>query len=229
MKKLSVNLTRTEKTWGWIYYGIQMLILPSIIVSINILLGSPLSDTLCNFWFFGINFLCTVAIFQKYLKENARTAMESPFRCLRAAALGILIYWLLSTVVQFFILFIKPDFFNVNDAYIDEMAQENYGLIAFATVFLVPVAEESLYRGLMFAAFYNRNRLAAYVISTVVFSAVHIIGYIGYYDVLTLLLCFLQYLPAGLSLGWAYAHSDSVWAPILMHITINQISVSAMR
>lgn len=229
MKELSVKLTRKEIVAGWIYYCIQLIVLPSIIFLINALVGNPLSETVCNFIFFCINFLVIAVIFRHYLLENLKTGMEAPLRCLGCAALGFAAYWLLSIVVQFFILFMNPEFFNVNDAYIDSMAQDNFTLIFVSTVILVPVVEECLYRGLMFGAIYNRNKLAAYLLSSIVFSMVHIIGYIGMYDWFTLSLCLLQYLPAGLCLGWAYARADSVWAPILMHITINLISVSAMR
>lgn len=229
MKQLSVKLTRNEIVVGWIYYCLQLLVLPSAIFLINVLAGSPLSETLCNFVFFCVNFLVIAVVFRHYLLENLKTAMEAPLRCLGCAAMGIAAYWLLSIVVQFFILFMDPDFFNVNDAYIDSMAQENFTLIFISTVVLVPVVEECLYRGLMFGAIYNRNKITAYLLTSVVFSMVHIIGYIGMYDWFTLSLCLLQYLPAGLCLAWAYARADSVWAPILMHITINLLSVSAMR
>jgi membrane protease YdiL (CAAX protease family) len=39
----------------------------------------------------------------------------------------------------------------------------------------------------------------------------------------------VQYLPAGLALAWAYEKADTIWAPILMHMTINQISITFMR
>lgn len=229
MKYLSVKLTRNEIVVGWIYYCIQLLVLPSIIVFVNLLVGSPLSETLCNVLYFCINFLVVAVVFRHYLLENLKIAVQSPFRCLGFTALAILAYWFLSIFVQYFILFMDPDFFNVNDAYIDSMAQDNYALISLSTIVLVPVVEECLYRGLMFGAIYNRNKLAAYLFSGIIFSLVHIIGYIGLYDWSTLLLCLLQYLPAGLCLGWAYAKTDTVWAPVMMHITINLISVSAMR
>lgn len=229
MKKLSVTMTRTEKLIGWIYYPIQLLVLPFVLTLVNLLYGSPLSDSWINFLYFCINFLCVTVIFRRYLLQNTKIALETIFRCLRSAGAGLIAYWLLSYVVQIIIFKIRPDFFNVNDAYIGGMAQENYSFIAFGTVVLVPIAEEVLYRGLLFGQLYNRNRLAAYVISATVFAAIHLVSYIGFYEPMLLALCFLQYLPAGLCLGWAYASADSVWAPILMHITINQIGILSMR
>lgn len=229
MKKLSVTLTRTEKLIGWIYYPIQLFALPFLIALVNFFLGNPLSDSWTNVIYFCLNFLFIGLIFRSFLIKNAKIAIENPFRCLRYAVVGILAYWLLSYVVQIFISYADPDFFNVNDAYISDMVQENYSFLAFGTVFLVPVAEETLYRGLIFSPLYNRNRLVAYIVSSAVFSAIHLINYIGMYDPLLLALCFLQYLPAGLCLAWAYAKADSIWAPILMHITINHIGILSMR
>ena len=229
MKKLSVTMTQTEKLIGWIYYPIQLFALPFLITLINLSAGSVLSDSWINIIYFCINFLCVGLIFRGFLTQNAKIAAEAPFRCLRYAFVGILAYWLLSYVVQLFIAFVDPDFFNVNDAYLGNIVQDNYLLMSIGTVFLVPVAEEALYRGLIFGQIYNRNRLAAYAISSSLFAVIHVISYIGLYDPMLLALCFLQYLPAGLCLGWVYAKADSIWAPILMHITINQIGMFSMR
>ena len=229
MKQLSVKLTRSEIVGGWIYYCIQLLILPSVIVTANFIAGNPFSETICNVILFGINFLVIAILFRHYLLENLKIATAAPLRCIGIAAMGIGAYWVLSIFVQYFILFADPDFFNVNDAYIDSMAQDNYTLIFIATVILAPIVEECLYRGLMFGAIYNRSKLAAYLLTSIAFAIVHVIGYVGMYNAFTLSLCLLQYLPAGLCLAWAYARNDSVWAPILMHMTINQLSIALMR
>lgn len=229
MNKLSVTMTRSEKLLGWIYYPTQLLVIPFAITIINTLCGMPLTDSWLNIIFFSINFFAVALIFRRFLIGNGKIALENIFRCLQSAALGLGAYWLLSYVVQLIIFTADPGFFNVNDAYIDGMAHENFGFFAFCTVILVPIAEETLYRGLMFGQLYNQNRLAAYLISTLVFALVHVIGYIGQYSFMRLLLCVLQYLPAGFCLGWAYTRADSIWAPILIHIAINQIGVFTMR
>ncbi len=229
MKKLSVTMSGTQKLLGWIYYPVQLLVLPFVLSLANLLLKNPLSDAWVNFLYFAINFLCVLLIFGSFLLNNGRTALQSPFRTLRCAALGLIGYWVLSYGVQVLITVLRPDFFNVNDAYLNSITQDNFTLMAIGTVFLVPVAEEVLYRGLMFGQLYNRSRVLAYVVSVAVFALVHVVSYIGMYDLPLLGLCLLQYLPAGLALGWAYASADSIWAPILMHMAINQIGILSMR
>lgn len=229
MNKLSVSMTRAETVGGWIYLVLQLTILPVFLVSVNLLLGSPLSDASLNFVFYALNFICATVIFRRFLLDSLRQALAAPFRCLRSALFGLILYYLLSLLMGFLIVSIAPDFSNANDQNIADQARDNYMLVSIGTVLLVPPVEEVLYRGLIFRGLYNRSRVAAYIASTLVFCAIHVTGYIGFYDPLTLLLCFLQYIPAGLCLGWAYARADSIWAPILMHITVNQIAMSVTR
>ena len=109
------------------------------------------------------------------------------------------------------------------------MLGTNRLLMLIGTVILVPPVEECLFRGLIFGLFHRRSRLAAYAVSSLLFCAIHVIGYIGYYEPLHLLLCFVQYLPAGLALGWAYEFSGSIYAPTLIHMAVNAIGILSMR
>ena len=45
----------------------------------------------------------------------------------------------------------------------------------------------------------------------------------------TLVLCFIQYLPAGLCLAWTYTKADNIIAPVLVHGIINAIAIGLVR
>ena len=227
--KLSIPMSRTAAGIGWGFFAFQMLVLPVILVIGNAILGSPLSDAQLNFVLFAINFILTWAIFHRYLIDCGKLSLRAPIRCLRTALFGLLIYYGGSILVGILIGYLRPDFANVNDAAIMDMTQGNYTLMAIGTVLLVPVTEEMLYRGLVFRTLHRRSRIAAYIVSIAFFAAVHVIGYIGLYDWGLLGLCLLQYVPAGFALAWAYEKADSIWAPILIHMAVNQIGISSMR
>lgn len=222
-------MTRTESILGFGYIPVQLLILPTALSLVNRLLGSSLSTAEVQFALFCIDFICVTVIFHRFLISSAKRTFSDPFRTLRFAGVGLLLYWAGSFLVNYFILAVYPDFSNVNDASINELTQDNYTLMAVSTVLLVPVTEETLYRGLVFGKLHERSPAAAYAVSALVFAALHVVGYIGSYDPVLLLLCFLQYIPAGLCLAWAYAQADSIWASILIHMAINQMGVVAMR
>ena len=229
MKKLSVNFTKTELVLGWIYMVLQLLVLPIVLQVGNELAGKPLSDAELNFCYFALNFLCVTIIFGKYLLGNLKSFLARPGRSFAAVGFAFLGYWVLNFAVSMVIVTVYPDFNNVNDASVSQMVQDNFILTAIGTVLLVPITEELLFRGLIFRGIYNRSRFWAYAISAIAFSLPHVVGYIGQYAPLHLLMCFLQYLPAGLCLGWAYAYADSIFAPVIMHTLINLFGVFAMR
>lgn len=227
--KLSISMTRKETLLGWSYLLISIFVLPFILVFFNVFLEKPLSETVINLLFLWINFGVVTIIFHHFLLSSVKTALSAPLRCLRSAALGLGLYFSLSLLIARVIIAFFPDFSNVNDNAIMGLFQEHPAMMAFTTVVLVPITEESLYRGLFFQGLQRKSRILAYYVSTFVFAAIHIAGYIGLYDPITLLLCFVQYLPAGITLALAYENADTIVAPILMHIMINLIGTYVMR
>ena len=229
MRKLPVTLNRGEIWLGWIYWAVQLLVLPTVIDTVLPLLGLDLSVIQFNFIFFALNFLFLTVIFHRFLGEHTKLALKQPFRVLRYAFGGYVFFWISTTVIGIVTAHFVPSFSNVNDAAIMQMAASDYTLTAIGTVLLAPVAEELMYRGLLFGSLHHRSPAGAFILSTIVFAAIHVVGYIGLYRPLILVLCFLQYIPAGLCLGWAYTRSGNIWAPILAHIAINQTSILTMR
>ena len=229
MKKLSVNFTKAELILGWIYMPLQLLVIPLLFNIANMLLGNPISLTDLNFCFFCFNFLCVTIIFRKYLLGNLKTFFARPLRGFAAASAGFLGYWASSILMSMLIVTVYPEFVNANDEAIEVMVKDNFALMTIGTVILVPITEELLFRGLIFRSIYNRNRFLAYTISAVAFSLPHVLSYIGAYDPLLLLLCFVQYLPAGLCLAWSYVRGDTIFAPIVIHAAINYVSINALR
>ena len=112
---------------------------------------------------------------------------------------------------------------------IQEMVQEHYGLMTIGTVLLVPIVEECFYRGLVFRNFYDKHPFLAYILSMVFFSLAHVLGYVTMEDFGTLVLCFIQYLPAGFALAFAYRRSGSIFASVLIHMAVNQTGMLLMR
>lgn len=229
MNKLSVSLSKKNTVFGFIYIVLQLLVLPTLLVLGNWFLGNPLSEAKLNFVFFAVNFIVITVVYRHFLIDNLKILLQRPWRALCFAGAGFVLYWIGSILVGLLIVQLSPDFANANDQYIAEMTQENSMLMRIGTILLVPVVEETLYRGVLFGATYRKNAVLGYVLSTVIFSCIHIIGYLGVYTPLELGLSFLQYVPAGLCLAWSYQKADSIWAPILIHIAVNQIGNLYMR
>lgn len=228
-KTLTVSPTKKEWLFGAAYIPFELFLLPSIILFINDQLSEPLSAAKLNIIFFVVNFAAATLIFRGFILKTLRAIKGSFASVCKAALWGFLLYWIGNILVTSVILFIDPEFVNVNDETVSTMISENFLPMAVCTIFFAPIAEELLFRGVLFAGFYNRSAFLAFVISAFVFSIIHVMGYFSLYSWDTLLLCFIQYIPPSIALGWAYAHSGSILSPILMHIVINAIGIFAMR
>lgn len=224
---MTVSLTRKETVWGWRYLLFQLLFLPGLLNFVNQITTLLLEASVLNFIYFLINFVVVLFLFGRFLLANLRATR--PLRLLMTAVIGLGVYQLASYGVSALIHFLYPDFFNVNDQSIGAMAEGRFLLTLAGTVFLVPVAEEVFYRGILFGSLYRLNKYLAYTLSIFIFALIHILGYIGTYPIDLLALCLLQYVPAGLCLAWAYETSDSILCPILMHSLINAIGIFTLR
>ncbi|MBE6977440.1 MAG: CPBP family intramembrane metalloprotease [Ruminococcaceae bacterium] len=227
--KLAVTITGKERIWGFVYLLTELFLLPSALQSLNKLLPAPLSDSWLNILYFALNFIFVCAIFRDFLKRSLKKAGQDVEDFLLVTAGGFGFYYLCNVAIGLVIGYLAPDFANLNDGSIAQQAGSNFTAMAIGTVLLAPVAEELLYRGLFFGSLYAKNRALAYIISSAFFSVIHILGYLGKYAPLHLALAFLQYLPAGLVLAWAYRKSGSIFSSIIIHAAVNAVAILALR
>ncbi len=229
MTSLPVSLTHTETRLGWCFWGLQMLVLPSALSVLVPVFAPGLGAAEQNFLYLAISFLAVSALMLRFLWESLKVFLARPFYALRWAGICYILYLVSFWVLSFLLITLVPTFQNANDTTIFDLLNENRTLTTIGVVLLAPITEELLYRGVLFGSIHSHSPFAAYVLSCIAFSAVHVVGYIGKWDALTLVLCFLQYIPAGLCLAWAYERSGTILAPILIHIAVNQSGILSWR
>ena len=232
MKKsynIATSLTSRETIAGFVYLVIQFFALPSLLNWFNAQLSSPLREAELNFVFYLINFMAMLLIFHDFLGRSGRQIAQHPGIFCEGVILGLVAYYAMSFATSWLIGILVPGFSNYNDEAIFNMGQSNSFLVFIGTVILVPPFEECMYRGLIFRNLYRKSRWAAYIVSIVLFAIIHIIGYIGKYSPLELLMAVLQYLPAGLCLAWSYIRGETIFTPIVIHAAINYITITGLR
>ena len=222
-------MTANETVQGWVYLLLELTVLPYLLAPLKGFFPEESAGAWVNLIYYGVNFLCCGLIFHRFLGENLARAGQKPRDLLVAVPVGFLGYMLASFLLSYGIELLLPEFTNVNDAAIYEMARGNFPAVAVGVIALVPLAEECLFRGLLFQGMRNKSRLGAYLLSAAGFCALHVLGYIGAYPAQVLAVCCLQYLPAGICLAWAYERADSILAPILIHGAVNAVSIFSLR
>ena len=98
----------------------------------------------------------------------------------------------------------------------NEMVENANGLLAFlAVVILAPVFEEILCRGLILNTLRKAMpKWAAIVLSSAIFGIIHGNP-----------IQFIYATALGILLGWLYTKFDSIWIPMLCHLTFNLMSM----
>lgn len=225
---MTLTLTKQEKRLGWLYLAAQMLVIPFAVTFVCMLMGIA-SEADINLICFYVNAALAVIVFRDLLSKSLENSRGRWKETLLTVLKGFGLYWLVSTAVAAAILALKPDFANVNDQSISAMLSERPLLMTVAVLFAAPLAEECLFRGWMFTGLAEKSRALAYAVTCVFFSGVHILAYIGTYDALTLLLCFVQYLAPSYVLCRTCCRDDSLCAPLLLHMTINTAALFVAR
>ena len=214
------DITKKEIRQGLAYLAFSLLLLPT-------LLGFfPFREGLLNCVYYTLNFAAVLVILRRFLGRSLLDALEAPFYTLYYAALGFLGYQALGELLML----VLPAVENANNSAITGMILLDPIPLTVCLVLLVPVAEECFYRGIIFRGLYDRSPVLAYLLSMAAFSAIHVVGYVMDYTPMQLLLCFIQYLPAGYCLCFAYRHGGSILSPIITHSIVNALGVyTAMR
>lgn len=232
MKKscaLGSSLSHGETAGGLVYFVFQLLFLPPFLLWVNQQLAVPVTDAELNFIYYLTNFIAVALIFHGFLGRCASQVWQHPAYFCQAVILGLAAYYACTWAVDQTASRFVPSYTNWNDASIAEMSHGSFFLTAVGTVILVPPAEECFYRGLIFRTLYGKSRWAAYLVSMLAFTAVHIMGYLGQYSAVELMIALAQYLPAGLCLAWSYTKADTIFAPILIHAIINFTAIQTLR
>lgn len=231
MKKsrvLYASMKKQEKILGIIWLVIQVF-LGYLVTLANDFLPHKLDDKLLDFATIAVNFLAIICIFGNFLKDSLATAFRKLWEILQAVILGCVFYcacdWALGKGLSLFL----PNYRPLVDTGIAALSDGNRYLLVLGAVVLIPVIEEVLYRGLIFRNLWRKKKVVAYILSMLVFAAIHVYGYVGSQDITTLALCFVRYLPAGLCLAWTYAKADNIFAPILVHAIINAVSIGILN
>lgn len=216
-----MTLTNKESVLGWTWMAIQYLLLGSVILA----LAAPLGLMKINFLYHLVSACATALIFRRFLLGSLRIFRRQTRRALMTVAACLGVYCLASSALGAAIFAVDPDFTNVNDNSILGFLRSSPVLTAVATVLLAPISEELLFRGLVFRSTRRFGRGAAYVITVAAFAAIHVTGYVGRFSAARLLMCFVQYIPAGIVLAAGMEATGSIVTSMLIHACINAVAM----
>lgn len=225
------RMTRTQRRLGAVYFPMHFFILPILIGMLGSYSQISINSVTANIIYYAIGFVfCMTAMFS-FLRKGFDILMDNFLPTLVSMAMGYIFYSILSYGISALMLYILSNqaAANPNDQTVMELMQTDGARSVIAiSVFIAPIVEEVLFRGVLFGGIRRRNRNAAYIVSILLFAFYHIWQYLIAYRDPTMLLYMLQYIPAGYVLAMCYEQVNSIWAPIFLHMLLNYINLIAV-
>lgn len=176
---------------------------------------------------FCASFILTSICFLPFLRESIAV---TNFRNLPLQVLiGYGIEFVMAYAVTIALFFVRralgEESVNVNQETVEALVHQNPLPMLICTCFLVPITEECLARGMIFAPICKESPFWAYLLSTLVFSGLHVLASIGEASVYNIIELLLTYLPSGIALGWMYQRSGTIIGSIALHCVMNMFSM----
>ena len=175
----------------------------------------------CNLTFMAyvIPFILSLFLYHSVIIEAVRTLDKSSFNHL--FTIGPITF--LAEVLGGIVLS-QLNIESLNQNALDSANQSNILFLNLTIVFFAPVVEEIVYRHCIFSFFPN-NKIVASIISVAFFSFMHVSHYVIIDHNLQQLFAMIPYIPLGTGLCILYAKTGNICLPILLHMSINLISI----
>lgn len=214
-----------------VYLMLHTTVLPGLISNILVLLNIKVSDTMFNFIYYVLGFVVLIAVNFTFLRRDFDPVCDHPFYCV----ITIIGCYLCISVLNIFAAMIldailggKENLNNLNNSAVMESYNTETGITKATAIFLAPVAEELMFRGGIFSNLKNSgNTIAAYAVSVFIFAFYHVCQFAftdpGYWFYM------LLYIPSGIMLALCYERTNSIICPIVLHMEVNAISLSALN
>ncbi len=221
-------MLKSERIAGYIYLPIHAVVLIFFMPAVCVwLFGDGITTAEMNLCLYALSFLVVLITMFRFLRASFSDFFDNVIRSLQTVALGYVFYYVMMFAVSLVILLAESGIANPNTEAILQETRLNKNVMIVVAVLFAPIVEESLFRGAVFGSIRQKNRAAAYIVSTLLFAVYHLWQYF-YVDGFswTLALYLLQYIPPSIALAWSYERSSSIWSPILIHAFINLLSIT---
>lgn len=215
------QLTVEEQRVGWVFFALYLFVFPFLVGLVtrfleeHLELGVPAAQS--SAIYYAAVLLLLVAVFWDFLKNAFRILSDNTRRNLFALVVGFLSGMLFTVLLSLIPLPVE------NPVIGDYRGQFLLapGFTTAVVMFLRPMTEEILYRGLLFGSLRKKNRPLAYVVS-IGLSALAAVWQFAIPDggVMYLLLA-LRYIPLAAAATWAYDIGGSVLTPMALRVILN--------
>ena len=217
------QMTKAEMDRGWVFFALYVLVFPWVMGWVQRAFQGALPVAEANVVYYLLSAVLVFLVFWTFLKHGFHLLLDWLPENLFAFVTGLIT----AGVLHFLVMRIPLPVENPNSlSYPEQFALAPAATVVILVV-LMPVVEETLFRGLLFGSSRRYSRALGYVLSTLVYAVYCVWQFVFTYGQVDFryLLLFVQYLPMSLALTWCYDNGGSIWSPIALHAVINAFTL----
>jgi len=214
------RMSKRQYIFAFIYFVIHLYALPALVTVFYA--NGYIDYTAANMLVYAVGLVYMVATQFSFLRREFDSLCDNLPYVIRTVLYSYLGYWCINYGIA--ILLYSLGFSdNPNQSAVSEIIDLGGGSAAAMTVIMAPIVEELLFRGALFGLFRKKSRTLAYIISIAAFSLYHVLSYVMINPVYLVYL--VQYIPVSWLLVRCYEKTNSIWASIFLHMTVNGVSL----
>lgn len=221
------ELTSLEKTLGLVYLPFHVLGLPQVL---NALAAAHpgLTTAWANGILYGAATVFVALAFGKRLYVHYGIWVDNAGGVLLTLGRSFVLFMGLTVVLAAILPVLQVEsLVNPGNEALLALTGADLRVTFALAIFIAPILEETLFRGVLFGALRGKNAPAAYVVSCLAFSLAQLWPYAQQGSQIWLLV--LQYLPVNIALCYAYEKTGCLWTPILFHMMNNMLAYNMLK
>ena len=219
------DMRGVQTALGWLYLPVHCVLLPLMVGIYALLSPEPVSAASVNLTVYGVSAGFVLLVLGTFLRRSFDRLLDNLVACLTAVVVGLLMAYAMELPISFLLFYLERLLGgNPNEAEILLEAEENRGVMMAVSIFIGPLVEEALFRGVIFGSLRGKSKWFAYGFSAVLFGLNHVWSYAAGMENPWLLLYGLQYIPFSLAAAWSYDRTGSLWTPVFLHMLFNTLA-----
>ena len=224
---LEPELTRREKALGLAYLPFHVLGLPQLLGALATA-HPELTTATANLILYGVGMVFLALAFGKRLFAHYNLWVDNAGRVLLTLGKSFLLFMALTVVLAVILPVLQMESLtNPNNEMLMNLSGADFRVTFALAIFIAPILEETLFRGVLFGALRGKSAPAAYGVSCLAFALAHLWQYAALGPQVWLLV--LQYLPVSIALCYAYEKTGCLWTPILVHMMNNMLAYNMLK
>lgn len=215
----NTHMTDAESRRGLVFFLLYFFLFPYLnAFAQRLIFGdaeTPIAEA--NILYYAVLFALCLLLFWRFLKEDFLKLMDWVPENTFSILLGLVGAGVMNALLR-----LLP--FPVADPIPRQYAAE-FGAAPIPTLvlllILIPLVEETLFRGLLFGQFRGYSRPLAYVLTSAFYALAAVWRYALERGDARYLLLSVVYLPLSIACTWCYDNGGSVWATAFLHAGLN--------